>query len=81
MFLKMITWGSNHFADRIPYMCMMEIMLHCYSGFAFGQPIDTLWFSCILTIILTVAVAVLTAAGSVLFMCMEYVKVDVCVLV
>lgn len=42
MFLKLVTWGSNHFADRIPFMCMMEIMLHCYIGFAFGQPNDTL---------------------------------------
>lgn len=62
-------------------MCVIEIMLHCYSGFDFGQPIYTLRFSCILTIILTVAVAVLTAAGSILYMCMEYVKEDLCVLV
>jgi hypothetical protein len=44
MFLKLVTWGLNHFTDRIPSMCMMEITLHCYSRFAFGQPDDTLWF-------------------------------------
>ena len=44
-FHKLVKSALNCLSDRmISAVCMAEIALHCYSGFAFSQSHDALWF-------------------------------------
>jgi hypothetical protein len=79
--LKLVEPDQDCFADRrILSMCMVEIVLHCSSGFAFGQPSDTLCFL-LHTGHHTVAVALLMYIMHAHGVCLKDVCVCVCVFV
>jgi hypothetical protein len=77
--LNLFKPASNCCTDRrISSMFVAEIVLHCYNGFAFGQPNDSLYFVLQASICrLIAALAVLTTAESVSRMRLKYAPNDV----